>query len=280
MDNSARTLRPLALLGALAAAAAAVLAPGPSPAGPGAAAPAPERLTTVVEAATVDGTPVLEHREVTDVAGGAATVVSTTTSAPRTAAAAAPYAFTVSGPQGAAHWDRCTPVRYRVNTAGAPAGALADVHEAASRLANASGLRLVYAGTTAVQPLRSGWTGAVPESHRSDIYVGWSDARSVPALAGSVAGLGGASTVEVRGRERRVVLGAVVLDRATALTPGFGPGASRGTLLLHELGHAVNLAHVADPAQTMHGTISGASRPAYREGDKAGLGLLAKSRCF
>ena len=53
---------------------------------------------------------------------------------------------------------------------------------------------------------------------------------------------------------------------------GFGPGVSRGRVLLHELGHAVGLEHVADTTQVMNTSVSRTSPPAaYGAGDRTGL---------
>ncbi len=279
------TRRPLALALALAA-AGAVLAALPGAAGGPASTAAPERLTGVVEATTADGRDVATLHTVEEVVPGVPGAARVVASGPRAAAAVGaravvtPYAFSSRNVLGAGHWDRCTTVRYWVNPAGMPAGALADVHTAVSRLAAASGTRFTYAGTTTVVPLSAGWLSTVPATHRSDVYLGWSDEKTVPGLAGSVAGLGGAYSTTPAGREPRLVLGGVVLDRAAALPAGFGAGATRGTLLLHELGHVGNLAHVDDPAQTMYPSISPSSPGDYQAGDRAGLGVLARQRCF
>ena len=241
---------------ALAAAALAVLA---GPAGGGA-------LAAPLEATDAHGVRI------------AATAPAPSTSTSRSLAAS--YAFATSNAVGPAHWNRCTSINYWVNPAGMPSGALTDVHTAMGKLSAASGLHFTYRGGTAVVPLRSGWTSTLPSTARSDIFIAWSSAAVFPALAGTVAGLGGTATVVPAGREPRVVLGGVVLDRDAVLQAGFVNGVSRGTLLLHELGHAVNLAHVADTAQTMYPTISSASRPAYRTGDVAGLRVLAARACF
>ena len=68
------------------------------------------------------------------------------------------------------------------------------------------------------------------------------------------------------------VTGEVVLDTdLTGVAPGFGPGATRGNLLLHEMGHLVGLDHVTDPNQIMYPSLSGQAPNGYGAGDRNGL---------
>lgn len=192
------------------------------------------------------------------------------------------YAFLATDAQGRpAHWDRCSPVRYRVNTAGAPAGALAEVRTALDKLSTATGLRFAYAGASSVVPFSDpGWGGAIPQAQTGDLYIAWSDEAHVSYLGGSVAGVGGPIYRSDGSREPQVFRAGVSLDRATRVARGFGPGVRSGTLLMHELGHAMNLGHVSDPAEVMYGTVTSASRGDYQSGDVAGLRALAAYSCF
>lgn len=179
-----------------------------------------------------------------------------------------------------AHWDRCTPIRYRVNATGAPAGAAAEVHEAVRRLASASGLSFRHVGSSTVVPYNGGdWTRAL-DAEKADLVVAWATPTQVPQLAGGTAGLGGPVYQTVAGREPRIVKGAVVLDRTERIAAGFANGATRGALLMHELGHAVNLGHVSAKGQLMEPLLTPSHRAAYQSGDVAGLKALASYSCF
>jgi predicted Zn-dependent protease len=60
------------------------------------------------------------------------------------------------------------------------------------------------------------------------------------------------------------------------LDKGFNAGGSVGTLLLHELGHAVGLRHVSDDSQVMYPVIGKTSPAGYAAGDRTGLAKVGR----
>jgi hypothetical protein len=208
----------------------------------------------------------------------------------RAAAGSALHAVTAPAPASAgwgasyldergrpARWDPCTPIHYVVRTGWVPRGGRADLAAALSRLSRASGLTFVDDGDTdetpsqsraAYQPARYG--------HRwAPLLVGWVPPdRTDLGLGGGVAGV--TVAVAVPGPQGgSIVTGQVALDAEHRLPSGFGPGATEGEVLLHELAHAVGLGHVLDATQVMYPQTTN-SESQYGAGDRAGLAALGR----
>ena len=217
----------------------------------------------------------------------APTTPAPTTPAPTTPAPAAAdeYTFSFVDDQGRpARWNPCKPITWRYNPARQrEAGDLQDVQAGIARLAAATGLSYVYAGTTTDAPYRQDLGDTTDE----DLLIGWGDETTHPDLAGSVAGYAGTSTryrissTGVRSAQE-IVSAQMVLDHdGPALAPGLVPGLSLGALVLHELGHTVGLGHSPGAAEVMYPTLNGAFTGDYNVGDLAGLQRLGASNgCF
>ena len=210
--------------------------------------------------------------------------VVSTTAAPANASSYGFLRMTRDG--GPARYDPCTPAHYVVNPAGAPAGAVEEVHEAFRRLGAATGIRFTFDGTTdeghlpfgtreTYQPQRYGTRWA-------PILVSWAGPDTEPLLAGGVLGYGGSTSYWTSESDEAFVSGEVVFDVDTAvLRPGFGGGLSRGNLVLHELGHLAGLDHVDDRGQLMYPSVHGRSPDGFAAGDLAGLGAVgAENGCL
>ena len=183
-----------------------------------------------------------------------------------------------------ARWNPCTPIHYAVNVTGAPQGALTLVQQAVARLASATGASFVFDGTTSEVP-DSSW-GFGPST---SFPTGWqplligfpTDAQS-DLLDGENAGAAFPVTVEFSSTGELVdVSGAVAVDGdlADILPMTFG-GASVGSILLHELAHALGLGHVEDQSEIMNPTIGAWTPNTWGKGDAEGLRQLgADSGC-
>lgn len=174
-------------------------------------------------------------------------------------------------------YDPCRPLRYVFTPEHAPAGAAEDVAAAARLVAAATGIDIVYAGTTneavgadrpAFQPRRYG-------DRWAPILIGWMPHDSAIFDLDSVGVAGSEARQNTRGRPV-FVSGAIVLNGAEQLANGFGAGRTWGKVLLHEWGHVLGLDHVEDPAQVMNPDL--VSSPAtWGTGDLAGLRALGRA---
>ncbi|MGE0794821.1 MAG: hypothetical protein AB7O29_05675 [Acidimicrobiia bacterium] len=186
------------------------------------------------------------------------------------------YAFLSIDPKtgGPVRYNPCSVVDYTINPSGAPPGGVAEVREAFSRLSAQTGLTFRDAGTTSEGERTGGWSASQGGAWKPVLVV-WTH------LAGPTLGYGGSKAVWIEGNptyDKAFVTGQVLLDTdQTGLTPGFGPGATRGNLILHELGHLVGLDHVGDPSQLLYGALSSSSPDGWAAGDRNGLARLGSA---
>lgn len=189
------------------------------------------------------------------------------------------YTFAMMQPDGVGPvtWDRCREIPYVVNPDGAPAGHPETVAAAVGDLSEASGLRFRYDGTTDDRGFedRAGAFGStVP------VLIAWATPEEVPALAGEVAGVGGAEARAVTPDRLVYVTGMVALDRDAFAAMAARPDrtALQRAVVEHELGHVLGLGHVDDPTQLMYTETTGQRHLAG--GDRDGLAVLGGGPCL
>jgi hypothetical protein len=213
------------------------------------------------------------------------TASPTLTTAPTPASTG--YAFLATTPDGSPYrWNPCMPISYVVNTAGAPAGALADAQEAARRISAATGIEFRFAGATAETPEQRQGAGYVVQGTGgpswAPVLIAWASTDRFQALgydpraSGEGGPFPGPTDIAQTGQ---YVSGMIVLNAGVTPTPvdGFAAPTSWGIVLMHELGHVVGLDHVEDPTEIMS---SGLTQPRtvtdWGVGDRAGLSLVGR----
>lgn len=175
----------------------------------------------------------------------------------------------VSHPLGA-------PIKYAVRSDCAPPGAMNLVTRALQCISNVTGHEFAFDGTFTQLPrqgsdrIEIGWAF-------SDEFTEW-QARHEPDADAKVIGWGGTRAAPLPDRSGLLALsGGIVLLRAdTGYELGFTSGFSHGEVLLHELGHVMNLDHVSDPNEIMCPASPALQSPLdLGPGDSAGLRQLA-----
>ena len=176
----------------------------------------------------------------------------------------------------AVRWNPCQPIRYVVNLQDAPPFAVVEAQRAAAVIEAASGLDLVYAGTTTERPLRRSYTDVARYGVGwSPILISFATATEFPFGSSTASGYGQAvPTTDPATGKRQYFTGQVVL-RPGGWTEG---GSSRNPLSLmlrHELGHVLGLAHVGLTTEIMGTGGNGTARD-WGVGDKQGLAKIGR----
>jgi hypothetical protein len=168
-------------------------------------------------------------------------------------------------------WNPCQAIHYRVNLHRAPPHAAADVKEALRRISQITRIRFARDGTTRYIPQED-------LRQKGPLVIAWANTHKSSWFKGdrSADGVGGAWGDERFGRKNYLTHGFAIIATNGAghglYGPGFGAGYTNGALLLHELGHAMGLAHAQQPNEIMYFAQAGTERAAiYGAGDYRGL---------
>ena len=179
-------------------------------------------------------------------------------------------------------YDPCRLLHYTIRPHGGPPEGEALVLDAVARISEVTGLQFVYDGFTDEVP------GPERELYQPDRYgrrwapvlIAWQTEEENPALAGDVVGEAGSVPASLGDGPRVYLSGAVSLDapRLGELLDGRDGRSVVRSIILHELGHLIGLAHVDDDQQLM---FPEANRdvPDFAAGDLTGLATLGAGAC-
>lgn len=173
------------------------------------------------------------------------------------------YALAFSG----FRWDPCRAIGWKFNANGGDGRLLYDVAAAFRELTAVTGLQFVYQGATSRVGIRDAASSA-----GTDILVSWATPREVGALGGRAVGI---TSTQTSYEHLEYVGASVALDRTAHLRFGSRAG-GRPTweqTALHELGHALGLAHTRGRQQVMFRRVS-ARNHRLGAGDLTGLQRL------
>lgn len=190
------------------------------------------------------------------------------------------HTFTEHGEQGPLRWRTCAVVPVLVNPGPTGSEGLAEIRHALSVVTAHTGLRLKVVGVTDAVPRRN-WArdGQVVDGWPYPaVLIGWVSSSTTDMISGQQSGSAVANPTTYQGT-RQLVSGAIALnsDQLNRFAPGFGPGATRGNLILHELGHIIGLGH-AGLGMLMHARVDSRSPDGFTTGDLLGL-KQASPRC-
>ena len=175
-------------------------------------------------------------------------------------------------------WNPCAAVRWTFNPAGAPPGALGVLQAAVARVAAVSGTTWTYVGPTTTRPTSS----VLPKAARASyppIVLGWTDAssdllRAQPRGVLAMTRTAWFGVQKADGTKVAALRAAVVAFDRTERLPLRG-AVSWHAVALHELSHAMGLAHVGDTRQLM-ATVMPRDLTDLQNGDRAGLAKVGR----
>jgi hypothetical protein len=178
-------------------------------------------------------------------------------------------------------WDPCSTIHYQVDLGRMDDRVLDDVNEAVRRISRASGLALEFDGVVHVSVndlVGSGdfVTATTAGLHWSPVLIAFRS-RSAMRVLGVRGAYGVAMPVTTRFDADQFVSGVVMINASAGLEDGFDRAPSMGTVLQHELGHAVGLGHILDPFQLMSPVPVVTD---WGRGDLAGLEELGDGPCL
>lgn len=199
------------------------------------------------------------------------------------AAAAAPGGYELlsqTGRKRPLRWLACRPIEYRINPAGMPKGTDAVVRSTMTAIGRQTGATFRYAGTSK----RS--FADTDRPAKPTIYIAFTAKRQAygyrfayPGEVG-VGGPAGAWMLTPAGKRFEAITSGRVLLSTSFTGPRRGAGTSWQSLIVHEVGHALNLAHRSPVSDAMHPSLSAKSPGRFTGRELAALKpVLQRTGC-
>ena len=181
------------------------------------------------------------------------------------------------------HWNPCKPIRYAINMNGYDESFRAVVTEDIARVSTATGMQFTnVADSTFIPTAADPYGASLPEfaagTTQYDILISLANESITDLVAGSLAGLNFPNWVHPSGKDGRIIVSTITIDMGDLASHQVWAGDGFAPVLLHELGHAMGLAHVNDTTQLMFPGASPTSPNTYGPGDLRGLYLLGAER--
>lgn len=179
-------------------------------------------------------------------------------------------------------YDPCRPIHFVIGAQGQPIGGKQIIMDAVLRVSQATGLKFVFDGTTSESPSfnRAEYQPERYGDHWAPVLISWATVADNPDFAINVEGESGSISISQGSGPKIYITGLVELDSVKLSQMLQSPGGNLAveSVVLHELGHLVGLAHVADASQLMY-PASGLGITDFAAGDLTGLAMLGQGAC-
>lgn len=183
-------------------------------------------------------------------------------------------------------WNTCKPIKYTINTTNAPAGAEEFVKKAMEEVETQTGIDFSYIGLTN----KNLWPKGKNNFKKSAMYTDqtitflW-DSRTFPNEGANEFGaryLGYAFKGFQKSKKRGSIFSGVIVFNTDFFNTAKAIDKTHKHVLLHELGHVLNLAHTADPSQVMYSSVN-TDEPntfeSFQDKDLQGISHVKKKKC-
>jgi len=179
-------------------------------------------------------------------------------------------------------YDPCRPIHYVTRAQGEPAGGDQIISEAITRVSQATGLQFIYDGPTFETPTfqRASFQPGRYGNRWAPVLIAWLTSGENPDFVSHIEGESGSVAMSRTDGPKTYVTGIVELDSFKLTQSLQAPGGIEQTraVVMHELGHVIGLAHVADANQLMY-PESGHGITDFAAGDLTGAAMLGRGAC-